>query len=218
MLPGRLSRSLAALGGVLLLSACAWIDGTERGAIRENVIEPGITAINESRAEACGINASTLRTALEVYELLIGEPAPDEAALVTEGFLNEQTDDWNIVDGRLVAENPACGEVPTTVPTAEIVTEPADAILDVDEVMAAFSDDQIASFGGPVCARQLAVVFAGAERFVAELGVDPESFADVEAAGLFAEPVTLWQVIDDVVRPAESSPCLDFVAQQQLDE
>ena len=29
------------------LTACAGVDGSERGAIRENVVEPGITAITE---------------------------------------------------------------------------------------------------------------------------------------------------------------------------
>jgi hypothetical protein len=217
VLSSRLTATIAA--ALLLLTACAGADGTERGAIRENVIEPGITAIEESRTSTCGVNASTLRTAMDAYEALVGSPAPDEAALVGQGLLRQETTDWNVVDGRLVAENPACGDVPTTVPAEDIVTEAESAATPtVDDVLATFTQDEVVSLGGPECARELAVVFAATSRFVAERGADPESFADLEAAGMFAEPVELWEVVDDILRPTNGSPCSDFVAEQQVEE
>lgn len=204
---------LAALGLVTVLSAtaCAGIDGTERGAIRENVVEPGITAIDDSRTLTCGADASALRTALDAYELLEGSPAPDEAALVTEGYLREETGSWGVVDGRIVAQDRSCGEPPATTPAAAIVTETEVEVLTVDELMATFTPADIADVGGPGCARQLAVIFAGASRFVAETGQGPDTLADVEAAGFIDEPVTSWEVVGDAVHPIEGSGCIDFV-------
>jgi hypothetical protein len=194
-------------------TACAGADGTDRGAIRENVIEPGITAIDESRVAACGAEASSFRTALEAYDLLEGEPAPDEAALIAAGLLRDESELWDVVDGTLVPQDPACGDVATTVPTEEIVTESgtSDAAA-VDEILATFTDDEIEGYGGQQCARQLAVVFAGAAAYAEQEGVDPDTIADVEAAGHLAEPVTMWRVVDGALRPTPGSPCLDFVA------
>jgi hypothetical protein len=197
----------------LVATACAGADGTERGAIRENVIEPGITAIDESQVAACGAEASSFRTALEAYDLLEGEPAPDEAAMIAAGLLRNESELWDVVDGRLVPQDPACGNVLTTVPTEEIVTEPnASGAAAVDEIMAAFTADDIAGYGGPECARQLAAVFAGADEYAKQEGKDPDTLADVDAAGYLAEPVTMWQVVDGSLRPAPGSTCLDFVA------
>lgn len=209
MLPGRL---ISLVGAALLLTACAGVDGTERGAIRENVIEPGITAIGEARSESCGINASTLRTAIEAYTLFENEPPPDEQALVDEGFLRSPMSDWDVVDGVIVPENPACGEVPSTVPAEQIVTESGDAALTADDVLATFTDHEIEQFGGPACARQIAMITAGANQYLAAEGVEPETIEDLDRGGYLPEPVTMWQVIDDELRPTPNSPCPDFIA------
>lgn len=207
------SRLIAAGAAAVVLAACAQVDGTDRGAIRENVIEPGITAIDDSRAFACNSDASTYRTVLEIYEVAEGEPAPDEAALVAGGYVRGESELWDVVDGRLVAQHPDCGDVPTSISATEIVTEASDAeVPSVDEVLATFTDDDVASFGGPDCARQLAVIFAGASSYAEQEGVEPTTMADVEAAGYFAEPVTMWEVVDDTLRPAAGSGCVDFVA------
>ena len=102
MLPDRLT--LAALAAAALLTACSGADGTDGGAIRENVIEPGITAIDESSGLACGSEASSFRTALEAYELVEGEPAADEQALIDAGLLRAESELWDVIDGRLVAQ------------------------------------------------------------------------------------------------------------------
>jgi hypothetical protein len=208
-------RLITSVGAALLLTACAGVDGTERGAIRENVIEPGITAIGQARSETCGINASNLRTAIDAYTLFEGDPPPDEQALVDGGFLRGVTEDWDIVDGVLVAENPACGDVPTTVPTQEIVTETepgGSSPLSVEELLATFDDAQVEQVGGPACARQLAVIISGAEQYVASEGAEPDTIEDVDEAGYLSEPVTMWQVVDGELRPTDDSPCTDFVA------
>jgi len=208
-------RLIASTGAALLLSACAGVDGTEQGAIRENVIEPGITAIDRARSETCAIDASSLRTAIDAYTLLEGDPPPDEQALVDGGFLRSVTEEWDVVDGELVAANPACDDVPTTVPTQEIVTEVSDsggaATVSVDEVLATFDDEQVEQVGGPACAREMAVIIAGAEQFLATEGVEPEGIDDLERAGHLTEPVTMWQVVDDELRPTDDSPCNDCV-------
>ncbi len=213
MLPRRL---ITAVAGTIVLAACAQADGTDSGAIRENVIEPGITAIDDSRTLACSSEASSFRTVLEIYEVREGEPAPDEAALVAGDYVRGESELWDVVDGQLVAQHPDCGDVPTTIPATEIVTDPSgDDLPSVDDVLAGFTDDDVTSFGGPDCARQLAVVFAGASQYAAQEGVEPTTLADVEAAGYFAEPVTMWDVVDDTLRPAAGSGCIDFVAAQR---
>lgn len=211
MLPGRLT--LAAATAVVLSTACAGVDGTERGAIRENVIEPGITAIDDASTQACGSEASSFRTALEAYEIVEGEPAADEQALIDAGLLRAESELWDVVDGRLVAEDPGCGDIPVTVPAAEIITDDAAGVLSVSDVLATLDDEDIAAVGGTECARQLAVVVAGAARYANREGIEPDTFADAE--GDFDEPVTMWRLVDDTLRPAPDSDCIDFAAAQE---
>lgn len=211
MLQRRLTLLSIGVAAVGTLTACAGVDGTERGAIRENVIEPGITAMDQSREVACGIDARTIQTALDAYEALEGEPAQDETTLIDNGFLREESEAWNVADGVLVPQAEVCGTVPNeaSAATVEIVT--ATEPLTVAEVMATFTTDDIASFGGEACATQLAVVFAGVSRYVDETGAEPTTFDEVEAVGHFDEPVTKWQVVDDAIRPVDGSGCLDFI-------
>lgn len=204
---------------VLAATACAGADGTERGAIRENVIEPGITALDDARVAACGTEASGFRTALETYDLLEGKPAPDEAALIAAGLLRTESDLWDVVDGQLVPQDPSCGDVATTVPTEEIITEETGAESGggaVDAMYATFTADQVESYGGEACARQLAVVYTGADAYADREGVAPDTLADVEAAGYLSEPVTMWEVVGDSLRPTAGSECNDFVADIML--
>lgn len=205
MLQGRLTLAATA---VLLLGACASADGTERGALRENVIEPGITAIKEDAPAAnCGVNASTLQNAIDSFTLLEGDPPPDEQSLVDAGYLRETTSDWNVVDGVLVAENPACGPVPTdtTVATLDIVTETER--LEADDVYATFDQDQIESVGGEACARELATIVAAAETYVTEQGTDPADIDALVAGGYLADTPTLWVLADDELVPTDASGC-----------
>ena len=206
MLPGRLT--VAATAAIALLTACAGADGT--GAIRENVIEPGITAIDDASTLACGSEASSFRTALETYEVLEGMPAPDEQALIDAGLLRAESELWDVVDGELIAQDLGCGDVPTTVPAAEIVTDDAAGTLTVSNVLATLDDADVAAVGGTECARQLAVVVAGAARYAEREGVEPETFADAE--GDFDDPVTMWRLVDDTLRPAPGSGCTDFAS------
>ena len=108
---------VAAIVVALVAGGCAGVDGTDRGVIRENVIEPGITAIGDSRTFACDSDASTFRTVLEIYEVAEGEPAADEAALIDRGYVRGRSELWDVVDGRLVAQHPDCGDVRATAPT-----------------------------------------------------------------------------------------------------
>lgn len=206
-----LSRRLTlVVTGSLLVTACAGVDGTERGAIRENVVEPGITAIDESRVLACGAEATAFRTAMDAYELFEGEATPDEQALVDGGFLRSTSDLWDVVDGRLVPQDPACGDVPATVPTADIVTDGRAGLETVDEFVATFSDDDIASVGGAECARELAVLIVGAQSFLLSEGRDATTIDEIRDAGHLTEPMTRWQLDRDAIRPSADSGCIDF--------
>lgn len=212
MLQGRLKLTGLVLAATTLAAGCAGADGTERGAIRENVIEPGITAIDQSRVLACNRDLATLRTALDMYEVLEGAPAGDEAALVAGQFLRSESDLWDIDDGRLVPIDPACGATQADDPNAiEIVTS-TEPPRSAQEVFADFTAQDIAAIGGEQCARQLAEIFSGVDRFVIEQGGQPDSLSELEAAGYLAEPVTMWEVTNAGLIPAEDSDCLDFVA------
>lgn len=207
MLPRRL---ILVAAGPLVLAACAGVDGTDSGAIRENVIEPGITAIGESRELACGADATAFRTAMDAYELFEDQPTPDEQALVDGGFLRSTSELWDVVDGRLVPQDPACGEVPATVPAADIVTDGLGELETVDEFLATFTDDDIATVGGADCARELAVLIVGAQSFLLGEGRDAATIDEIRSGGHLSEPMTRWQLVDDAIRPAEGSGCIDF--------
>ena len=202
----RLTLLAAAAAVVLAVTACS-----EGGAIEENVVRPGITAITEDApAAACAANASVLRNAIDAYTLLEGAPPPDEQALVDADHLRETTTDWDVVDGELVAENPACGTLPdeTPVATLDIVTETEP--LDADELYATFDQDQIDSVGGEACARELAAIIAAAETFLAERAAEPADIDELVATGYLAAPPELWQLVGAELLPTDDGGCNDL--------
>jgi len=214
------SATIAALA-VAGLCACSG----EGGAIQENVVEPGITAIDDAQALRCDADAETLRVATQSFEMLEGSPAENEGALLAGGYIREESDLFDIVDGQLIAVEPNCkGSVPVTAPSGsapltapatdvgEIVTEtePSLPTMNADEVLATMTEDDIAAAGGTECARELAAIFAAGQTFVAREGRDPESLADL-AGDLDAKP-TLWTLDQDAktLVPAPGSPCSDI--------
>ena len=200
MLRSRLSRLAPAVAVAVLVSACAGADGTERGAIRENVIEPGITAIAQASEFACNSDAATLRTALEAYELLVGAPAPDESVLVGE-FLREESDLWDVVDGQLVPADPGCGSVPTDAPDAAEIVTSTEPPQSADEMFSGFTTDQIAAVGGEACARQLAAIFSGADRYAVRGRLQPGRPATTGRRGV---PRRVARTLGDHGRPADT--------------
>jgi hypothetical protein len=195
------------LTGVLLATLVA-LTACGDDTLEDNLVRPGITAMDEARTETCGLNASMLRTAAEAYTMLEGSPPPDEAALVPD-FLREETTDWDIVDGQLVAENPACGEAPDVTPIDEIVTSTLPN-LTADEVLASFSAEQIEQIGGQACAAELAAIFAAGEQYVAEQAAEPQDLQDLVDAGYLTELPALWQADGDALTPTEDSDCTDL--------
>jgi hypothetical protein len=205
VLQRRLTGALLATVAAGALAACG------DKPIEDNFVRPAITAMDEARSETCGVNASTVGAAIDAYTMLEGDPPPNEQALVDGGFLRETTTDWNVVDGELVAENPACGPVDGTAtpPTlVDIVTESAP--LSADEVLAGMTDEQIAQVGGDGCAQELAQIFSAAERFVVELDRDPDGFDDLVDEGYLDALPELWVTDGDQLRPADDGPCLDL--------
>ncbi|MEZ5296463.1 MAG: hypothetical protein R2697_09430 [Ilumatobacteraceae bacterium] len=148
------------------------------------------------------MNAATLRTATDAYTMLNGEAPADEAALVESEFLREATTDWDVVDGEVVAENPACGDVPEVTPIDDIVTSTGP--FRPARRSALWTDEQIDGVGGIECATELTAILAAAPRFVEEQGVDPAGLADLVDAGYLTELPSLWIVSDndDLVPPS----------------
>ena len=216
MLQGKLKRAsaLAVLAATALV-ACGDDDGGG-GAIEDNVVRPGITAMEQASSLACGADGETLRVAVESYTALEGEPPADEAALVEKSYLREESELWDVVDGELVAAVPDCGAAGTITPpvtdVGEIVTstEPAstDSVMSAEDMLATLTEDQIAEVGGVECARELAELAAAGSRFAAERGAEPQSIDDVVEAGYLDGQPELWVLDGDDLQPAPGSPCV----------
>ena len=199
MLLGRLT-VLAA--GLLGLGACA--DGD---AVEEAVVEPGLTAVADAApAAVCAANASALRSAIEAYTLVEGGPPPDEQALVDAGRLREATPDWDVVDGELVAENPACRpEDQEPVATLDIVTETEP--VDADAIYGAFDAATVEAVGGEACARELASIAAAGEAYLASNGTEPSDLEALVAAGELPALPERWELVDAELVPTPGGGC-----------
>jgi hypothetical protein len=213
---------LLAISMVVGLVGCSDGDGSgdASGALEENVVAPGITAIDESTAIACETDANILRTALESFELIEGSPAESEEALLATGYLTDESELFDVVDGQVIAVAASCkGEVVVTTPTGETpASAPAtelgqmvtdEDLLDAAGVFDAMTPEDVAEFGGEACARELADVFAAGERFVAREGRVPASLDDL--ANDLDGDVTLWELDEsgDILVPTAGSPCPD---------
>jgi hypothetical protein len=194
--------SVVVAAATIALAACS-----EGGAIEEGVVRPGITAITEAAPAAnCTANASGLQVAVDAYTALEGDPPPDEQALLDAGLIRETTEDWDVVDGELVAENPACGSVPDApIATLDIVTEVEPPTA--DEMYEAFDQATIDAIGGEACVRELAAIIAAAQTFVAERSADPAAIDDLVEAGYLTSEPELWELIDDELVPTADSGC-----------
>lgn len=193
---------LTAVAATFVIAGCS-----EGGAIEEGVVRPGITAIqDEAPAAACAVNASTLQSAIDSYTMLEGAPPPDEQALVDAGYVRETTSDWEVVDGELVAENPACGPVPDApIATLDIVTDTE--ALSADELYATFDQAAIDAIGGEACARELAAIIAAAETFLGERSAEPADIAELVDTGYLASTPELWELVDAELLPTATSGC-----------
>ena len=226
---------LRALGsvaaGLLVVAACSGGDDAgDGGAIRENVVEPGVTAIEEASALACGADVDIVSTALQSYEMLEGSPAADETALVDAGYLREPSELVDVVEGRIVAQDPGCasavpaapapvattpsGSTPLTAPATDlgqIVTSVAPIQQSTDEVLALMSDVEIETYGGIECATEIAAIIAAGQAFVAREGRNPDALD--ELADDLDREISLWTY--DATRqslvPAAGSPCPDVL-------
>ncbi len=213
MLSRRLTVGVVAVAALLTSAGCGVLptgDPDERRAlekpIEDVVIRPGVTAIQQAPVLACEANQGGLLQAIEMYEVINGELPADEAALIEAGLLREDLEDWDVVDGQIVSDNPECGPAATVTPTTiEIVTESEGAT--VDDLFALYDEEFIAQVGGADCARELAVIGVAGERYEAREGTAPLSLDDLRAD--FDEPVVLWTydpALDELV-PTDGSPC-----------
>jgi hypothetical protein len=91
----------------LPLSACGGDDDPVQDVVDE-VVEPIVTAVGDGLAGiddaggiACDAERQALQTALEAKQLLDGDAAVTEEALVPD-FLREPSERWDIVDGQIV--------------------------------------------------------------------------------------------------------------------
>ena len=217
MLQGRLIGLAVAAGLAAVATGCG--DGSD-GAIADNVIEPGITAINNAELLMCDQNLAALQTAIQSYAMLEGAPPADEAALVEAEYLRGEVEGWDVVDGQTVATDAQCGDVgatpantavPATAPATtigQIVTD-TEAPMTAEQILATLSDEQIMAFGGTECANELVAIAVAARRFVDEQGVDPPDMAALIEAGYLTPAPVLWTFVDGDLVGVEGSGCVD---------
>ncbi len=90
---------------VAALSACG---GDGGGVIEDNLIRPGITAMNQASDLACNADKAALTMALETYGIMEGAPAIDQTALIEAGYLREASTLYEVVDGQIQPIDPGC--------------------------------------------------------------------------------------------------------------
>ncbi len=202
--------ALTMLAGAALL-ACGGDDDGGGGAIEDNVVRPGITAMEQASGLACGTDGETVRVAVESYTMLEGDPPADEAALVAAGYLREESELWDVVDGELIAAVPDCGAANTiTAPASDVgdIVTSTEPVMSAEDLMATLSDDEIAEVGGTECAQELATIAAAGMRFATERQEDPDSIDELVESGYLEQTPELWALEGDDLQPAEGSPCL----------
>jgi hypothetical protein len=213
-----LIRALAlAAAGAAVLSACGG-----GGPIEENVVRPGITAMEQASALACSTDAQTMQMAIDTFEVMNGRPPKDEAELVAAGFKESTLHD--VVNGQVVPVAVDCGgtgapaapattppgSAPMTAPSTdlgEIVTS-TEPPLTPEQMLAEFTPEEIAEVGGQECAGELASIFVAAQDYVAEQGKDPETIE--ELAGYLDQAIDLWVVQDGNLAAAPGSGCINL--------
>ena len=201
---------------LVLVMAVASCGGDDGGAIEENVVRPGITAMEQASVLACGTDAETLGTAIETYTMLEGAPPVDEAALVASQYIREESELFDVVDGQLVAVAPECGAgAPTiTAPSTDVgqIVTSSGPPLTSEQMLAEFSDAEIEEVGGIECARELVVIFSATERYMTDEQAEPETLEQLVDAGYIDTPIVLWQVVGDQLVPAPDSDCNELGA------
>lgn len=217
MLQGRLIAP-AVTAAALIIGACGG-DTAEQFRPIEQLERTGVTAIQQAGALACSEEASMIQSALEIYEVLEGEPAPNEAALIGNG-LREESVLWDVRDGVLIPADPGCGEVPAAAPAVEIVTDDQPATTDEladlaaeieamtpEDIVADATDEEIAAVGGPDCAFEVAVVGLAFARFTFDFEAEPTSLDQLVDEG-YLGPLERWTLTDTAMEAVPGTPCI----------
>jgi hypothetical protein len=206
----------AAIAAAAVLAGCGG-----GGPIEENVVRPGITAMEQASALACSSDAQVLDQAIQIYTELEGDPAPDEAALIAAGFLREESTLHDVVNGQVVPIAVDCGgtgaAAPTVPPGSAPMTAPSTDLGEIvtstepltpDQMLAEFTPEEVAEVGGQECAGELASLFVASQNYVAEQGKDPETIE--ELAGYLDQPIELWVVQSGSLAAAPGSGCINL--------
>jgi hypothetical protein len=86
----------------------------------------------------------------------------------------------------------------------------SDGVMTAAEFYAQFTEEDIASFGGPDCAAELSVIGAAGQVFADREQREPLSLD--ELSDDLERPITLWVFDADrlTIEPADGSPCIDY--------
>jgi hypothetical protein len=72
-------------------------------------VSPGVGGVlDAAKAAACKADRPTMEAAVEAYTGLEGSAPADEQALIAAGLLKEASVYWDVKDGVLVPQDPAC--------------------------------------------------------------------------------------------------------------
>lgn len=207
--------ALAVLAGASLLVAACGAADTDSGASGTQSTTPGTASTSTTASpsttiavadDECPIERKTLEIATEAFFAQYGRFPESEDELVEVELVREATGIYSV--------DADTGEI-TRVPGVPCLDEreaDASGVASADDVYATLTNDEIEQFGGPACAREIAVIIAAGERFITREGRDPESLEDL-CADLDVEP-RLWtfDAEADSIVPAAGSPCPDVSA------
>ncbi|HUF96958.1 MAG TPA: hypothetical protein VMM60_02440 [Ilumatobacter sp.] len=64
--------------------------------------------MNDATVLACNADKAALTMALETFEIMQGDPATDQAALMDAGYLRAPSELYEVVHGQIRPINPSC--------------------------------------------------------------------------------------------------------------
>ena len=219
-------RAALVCAAALTLAACS--GGTDEPSAADEL------SVAEVSAADCAADLATVQAALTEFLTAEGTPAPDEAALVSAGYLDTESDAVDVAGGQVVAQVPECasavpdapvptapsGSAPLTAPATdvgEIVTGTEPVQMTTEAVLATMTELDIEAYGGRECATEIAAISVAAQRFIEREGRDPDDLA--ELADDLDREIALWDFDAEnlVLVPADGSPCVDAFAAAATD-
>lgn len=158
-----------------------------------------------TQTSECEQDRKTLEVGVEAYYAQNGS-YPDSTAELAGEYTRADLTSYTLGPDGSIERVPGA---PCVIPSSEgsATSQPPRT---ADEFYAMLSEDDIAGFGGPECAIEVAVVLVASQLFIDREWREPVSLD--ELADDLERPITLWAFDADrrTLIPAAGSPCVDY--------